>query len=88
MPSVNFEQALTGPGEPITLEGRGVTGSFFSLFGVPAALGRALRPDDERPGAPAVVVLSHGLWRDRFGSDPDVAGGAMFWMAVPPPRAE
>ena len=77
MPSVNFEQALTGRGEPITVEGRGVTGSFFSLFGVAPALGRALRPDDERPGAPAVVVLSHGLWRDRFGSDPEVVGGGV-----------
>jgi len=77
MPSVNSEKALTGLGEPITVEGRGVTGEFFSLFGIAPALGRVLLPEDERPGAAAVVVLSHGLWGDRFGSDHEVVGRTM-----------
>ena len=77
MPSVNDELALTGRGEPITVEGRGVTGAFFRLFGVAPAVGRVLLPEDEQPGAAAVVVLSHGLWRDRFSSDPEVVGRSM-----------
>ena len=77
MPSVNFEQALTGRGEPITVEGRGVTGAFFRLFGIAPAIGRVLLPEDEQPGAAAVVVLSQGLWRDRFSSDPEVVGRSM-----------
>ena len=76
IPSVNSENALTGRGEPTMVEGRGVTGAFFPLFGVPAALGRVLLPEDERSGTPAVVVLSHGLWRDRFGLDANIVGQA------------
>jgi putative ABC transport system permease protein len=83
MPSVNFERTLTGRGEPTTVEGRDVSGSFFALAGVPPALGRVLSPEDERAGAAAVVVLSHGLWRDRFGSDPEIAGKAMFLDGQP-----
>jgi predicted permease len=44
------------------------------MTGVQPVLGRAFRPEDERPGAPAVVVLSGELWRQRFGGDPGVLG--------------
>ena len=37
-------------------------------------LGRVLRADDERSGAPSVVVSGHDLWRAQFGSDPDIVG--------------
>lgn len=74
MPSVNFEMALTGRGEPVATEGRAVSGDFFSLFGATAAIGRVLLPQDDEIGAPAVAVLSDGLWRERFSSDPDVVG--------------
>ncbi|MEO8522109.1 MAG: ABC transporter permease [Acidobacteriota bacterium] len=77
MPSVNTERTLTGRAEPATIEGRDVTGGFFSLLGVSPALGRVLLPQDERVGAPGVVVLSQVLWQDRFGSDPGILGAAM-----------
>ncbi len=57
------------------LWGEVVTGNLFELLGVDAAVGRALRPeDDAAQGASPVAVISHGLWNRRFGSDPGVVG--------------
>jgi predicted permease len=50
-----------------------VSGNYFAVLGVRAALGRVLEEDDDRPSAPRpVVVLSHRTWRTRFGEDPAV----------------
>ncbi len=54
--------------------GQAVTGSFFSLLRVEMALGRGLSPDDDRPGAPPAVVISHAYWVRRYGSQPEVLG--------------
>jgi predicted permease len=51
-----------------------VTGNFFSVLRVPMALGRGITPEDDRAGAEPVAVISHAMWRRRFGSDPDVIG--------------
>jgi putative ABC transport system permease protein len=77
MSSVNDETILTGRGEPMPVEGRWVTGEFFSLLGVAPAFGRALRPDDDQAGAPPVVVISHRFWVDRLSRNPDVVGQSM-----------
>src|SRR5688572_1186646 len=77
MSSVNDETILTGRGEPMAVEGRWVTGEFFSLLGVTPAFGRALRPDDDQPGAPNVVVVSHRFWLDRLSGHRDVVGQSM-----------
>jgi predicted permease len=52
-----------------------VSGNYFGMLGVDAALGRAFAPNEgvEIDDAP-VVVLSHGLWQRRFGADPQVIG--------------
>ena len=70
------EQAvtLTGGGEPQKVEARRVTASFFSVLGVGPALGRALEPADDRPGAPHVAVISYGFWQRRFGGDAGLVG--------------
>jgi predicted permease len=65
---------LTGVGEPERLEGRRVSAGLFPLMGVEPQLGRAFLPEEDQPGANKVVVLSHGLWQRRFGSDPGIAG--------------
>ncbi|MBA2304852.1 MAG: ABC transporter permease, partial [Acidobacteria bacterium] len=44
------------------------------MLGVPAALGRALLPEDGAAGRDRVAVLADGLWRRRFGADPTVVG--------------
>ena len=64
---------LTGDGEPDQLEGRRVTPNFFSVLGVPPQRGRTFTEEEDRTGAP-VVILSHGLWQRRYGGDPAVIG--------------
>jgi predicted permease len=61
-------------GEPERVARVSVTASFFSTLGVGPALGRALSPGDESPGAEDVAVLSHALWQRRFGAGQGVLG--------------
>src|SRR5215469_12098913 len=65
---------LTGTGEPLRVEGELVSANFFTTLEVEPALGRAFAPEEDRPGAPHVVVMSGGLWRSQFGSDPQILG--------------
>jgi predicted permease len=52
-----------------------VTSNYFSMLGVPPALGRVLQPGDPvQPGAAPFVVLGHTYWKKRFNSDPSVVG--------------
>lgn len=51
-----------------------VTPNSFEFLGVPPLLGRGIVPDDGRPDAPPVAVLSHGAWTEYFGADPGVLG--------------
>jgi predicted permease len=54
------------------MEGPLVTGNFFHVLGVSAALGRTLTPSDDEVGVPRVIVLSHRAWFRHFAGDPDV----------------
>jgi putative ABC transport system permease protein len=65
---------LTGRDEPARLSGARTTASFFSLLGVQAALGRTFLPEEDGPEHSRVVLLSHGTWESRFGSDPGIIG--------------
>ncbi len=51
-----------------------VTGSYFSTLGVGALGGRVFTPEDDRPGVPPVMVLSHRVWQTTYASDPSVVG--------------
>ena len=51
-----------------------VAGTYFPLLGLRPSIGRLLAETDDRPGAPPVVVLSHGFWQNRFGGSSDVVG--------------
>jgi putative ABC transport system permease protein len=51
-----------------------VAANTFAVLGRTPALGRTFRADDEQPGAPAVAILSDGLWRQRFAADPAIVG--------------
>lgn len=65
---------LTGGDEPERVEALLVDVAYFDVLGVSARLGRTFRADDYRPGIAEAVVISDGLWRRRFGADPDVVG--------------
>jgi len=71
-PSTNQGWVMAGQGEPTSVTGRLVSANFFDVLGVAPALGRTLRPDDDRRGAGRVVVLSDGLWRTRFSAAPGI----------------
>jgi predicted permease len=70
----NWSANLTGQGDADRLNGARVSANLFETLGVNAALGRALRPEDDRPGSPPVVVITDNLWKRRFGGDPNVVG--------------
>jgi predicted permease len=65
---------LTGAGDPVTLTGQLVSAEFLPLLGIEPMLGRVFTQEEDRPNAPRVVILSHGLWQRRFGRDPDILG--------------
>ena len=51
-----------------------VSSGFFRVLGVKPFLGREIDPEEDRPGAAAVVVLSHRLWAHAVGADPSITG--------------
>ena len=63
---------LTGGDRPEQLEGIHVSADYFRVFGAPMAIGRTFTADEDRPGGPAVAVISDGLWRSKFGGDPGI----------------
>jgi putative ABC transport system permease protein len=66
---------LIAPGAPIRPAAVAeMSASGFRVAGVAPLLGRTLLDEDERPGAPGVVVLGHDLWKGRFAGDPGVIG--------------
>jgi putative ABC transport system permease protein len=65
---------LTGEGEPIRVAGAEVSWTFFETLRATPSLGRLLTRDDDGPSAPLVAIVSHRLWRTRFGSDPSLVG--------------
>ncbi len=82
----SFEQLAAFRTETMTLRseqgvdrwnGAFLTPGAFEVLRAMPALGRVLNAQDELPGAPAVVVLGHAIWRDRFGSAASVLGRAV-----------
>src|SRR5687767_8232343 len=63
---------LTGDGEPERVTTRRVTSNFFSVLGVQPLIGRGFLPEEDRPQANKVVVLSYPLWQSRYGGDPNI----------------
>lgn len=62
---------------PMRLDGRAVTASLFDVLGVEPMLGRNFLPEEDAPGRGDVVILSHALWRERFGADERIVGEAV-----------
>lgn len=62
------------PAGPQEIRGTPATAPYFRVFGVAPLLGRVFTPDEDRPGAPRVVLLSEQLWRGQFASDSAIIG--------------
>jgi putative ABC transport system permease protein len=69
-----FAASVVSRGTSAFAWGTLVTGDYFPLFDKPPRLGRWLGPQDDRPGAPAVMVLGGPFWRHQFGADPEIVG--------------
>jgi len=69
----DFRVVVDGQSE--SFKGDIVSGSFFSVLGVKALLGRTITAEDDNvPGGQPVVVISYNFWRRRFASDPAIVG--------------
>jgi putative ABC transport system permease protein len=65
---------LVNVGEPERVFGVRSSSNIFQTLGVDAEIGRTLSNEDDNPGNPRVVVLSHGFWSQRFGMSADILG--------------
>jgi predicted permease len=65
---------LTIPNFPVRLSCAEVESTFLPTLGIRPVLGRNFTPDEDRPGATHVVLLSYGLWQSRFGGEPRILG--------------
>jgi putative ABC transport system permease protein len=65
---------LTGGDEPVRLTGTSVSANWFRVLGVQAAMGRTFQDGEDQPGKNGLVILSHSLWEQRYGSDPNIIG--------------
>jgi len=72
----NMQFILLGRSEPERVETGVVSWNFFDLLGVKPLAGRMFEPNDEKPGAPAVLLLSYEYWQRSFGGDLTVVGKA------------
>ena len=70
--SENF--ALTGGGDPERVSGMAGSANLLDLLGVQPILGRGFLPQEDQPGANPVAVISHELWKQRFGGAKDLLG--------------
>jgi predicted permease len=65
-----------GNGVPVPATGIDVIQNFFQVLGVSPAMGRLFTPDDARPGAAPVILLTDAYWRRQFAADRNIVGKA------------
>jgi putative ABC transport system permease protein len=69
-----WRATLTGGAEPLSIRGARVSPHYFDIFGVTPAIGRTFLAGEDQAGRDRVVLLSHRLWANRFGSDSGILG--------------
>ena len=65
---------LRGATDAARVDGARISPGLFATLGVQPAMGRTFRDEEDVPGRDQVVMLSHGIWRTRFGADPAIVG--------------
>jgi MacB-like periplasmic core domain len=73
----------SSPARAELARGKVVSGNYFSVLGVQPTVGRLLSPDDDRPGAPAVAVMSYAHWHHRYNNDSLIVGRTLEINAAP-----
>ena len=79
----DFAATLTGFGEAQRIRAVSTSANFFDVLGIDARFGRVMTPDDDRPGATKVAVLTDGSWHRLFGAAPDAIGKPMIINGIP-----
>jgi predicted permease len=74
---------ISAPGEPEYVDGRHISAGLFEVLGIVPVRGRAFRPDEDRPGAPPVAIISYALWQRRFGGDASAIGRSFVFDGKP-----
>jgi len=65
---------ITGIGQPEEVKAQRISATFFPILGVSPILGRNFSAEEDRRGANPTAMISEGLWKGKFGSDPNVIG--------------
>jgi len=74
----------SGEAEPKQVAGQLVNANYFEVLGLTPALGRFFLPEeDTKPGGNNLVVISHSLWSNKLGSDPNILGKTLTLNATP-----
>jgi putative ABC transport system permease protein len=74
---------VSEPREAEYVEGRQISSELFSVLGVTFIQGRAFMPEEDRPGAAPVIIISYGLWQRRFGGRPGAVGMPLVFEGKP-----
>jgi putative ABC transport system permease protein len=69
---------LSGNQQPIRVTTAFTSASALHLLGIQPTLGHLITPEDDKPGAAPVVVISQALWRNAFGHDPNIIGRQVY----------
>jgi predicted permease len=72
--TASYNANLTDQGEAERVQGVRLSANIFQILGVRPLLGRVLDAADDRPGAPAVAIISDGLWERRYGRQSTIIG--------------
>src|ERR1700688_555726 len=74
---------ISGRGEPEYVNGRNISADLFSMLRISPLQGRAFSPDEDRPGATPVAMISYGLWQRNFGGAPSAVGDSLVYEGKP-----
>jgi predicted permease len=74
---------ISEPGEPEYVSGRQISAELFPTLGISPVQGRAFRPDEDRPGAAPVAIISYVLWQRDFGGEPSAIGRSLVYDGKP-----
>ena len=74
---------VSGVGDPEQLTANRISPALTGVFGIKPIAGRAFRSDEEKPGTTAVAMIGEGLWKRRFGTDPNLVGRTVVLDGAP-----
>jgi predicted permease len=74
---------ISAPGGPEYVDGRLISAELFTTLGIAPLHGRAFQPNEDRPGAAPLAIISYGLWQRRFAGNPSAIGKTLVFEGKP-----